>query len=76
MKKRLKGEKLAVFAVVFLVIMNYPILDIANKKAFIGPFPILYLYILLVWLVFILFLAIFIYLERKNYYKDEKGTKH
>lgn len=72
MKKRLKGEKLAVFAVVFLVIMNYPILDIANKKAFIGAFPVLYLYILLVWLVFILFLAIFIYVERKNYYKDEK----
>ena len=69
MKKRLKGEKLAVFAVLFLVMMNYPILDIANKKGFIGAFPVLYVYIFAAWIGFIALLAIFIYLERKNYYK-------
>lgn len=69
MKKRLKGEKLAVFTVLFLVIMNYPILDIANKKAFIGAFPALYVYIFAAWLGFIVLLAVFIYFERKNYYK-------
>jgi apolipoprotein N-acyltransferase len=72
MKKRLKGEKLAVFTVIFLVMMNYPILAIANKKGFIFSFPALYVYIFAIWFGFIVLLAVFIYVERRNYYKDEK----
>lgn len=72
MKKRLKGEKLAVFTVIFLVMMNYPLLSIFNKNGLIFSFPVLYVYIFVGWFSFILLLAVFIHVERRNYYKDGK----
>jgi hypothetical protein len=56
MQGDLKRQKLILLSILLLVLLSYPFISIANKIELAGGFPVLYLYIFLVWLITIIVL--------------------
>ncbi len=54
MKRASFAGKLFFTSLVFLVLLNYPLIQIVNKPVLLGGIPLLYLYIFIVWILMIL----------------------
>jgi len=50
MQSKLKRQKLIVVSIVLFVAFTYPIISIANRNKLVAGIPILFLYILIVWI--------------------------
>lgn len=51
---RIKIPILTFVSILFIVLLNFPILSTVNKPLFFMGFPILYFYIFSIWIIFIL----------------------
>ena len=58
-----RGQRLLFLAVVFGMLLNFPLLAVFNRDGRVGGVPVLYLYVLLVW---VLLVAATGYLTRKS----------
>lgn len=58
--------KYALISILMLMLFNYPLLGTANKLKYVHNAPLLYLYILVVWLIAILLLGIMVIRNRKS----------
>jgi hypothetical protein len=56
MQSKLKQQKLTLFSLLLLVLFTYPVVSIANRSALLAGFPVLFLYIFLVWIIAIILL--------------------
>lgn len=48
-----RSSKLLITFAAFLVLLNYPILNIVDRSHLFGGFPVLYFYLFFVWLLLI-----------------------
>lgn len=64
MQDRVKGRRLFFISVLFLVLLNFPVLSIFNKGSMVAGVPALYLYMMLVWLGCIVAIGLFV--ERRK----------
>jgi hypothetical protein len=48
--KQDKNQKLILFSILLLLLLSYPMVTVANKVALAYGFPVLYLYIFIVWI--------------------------
>jgi TRAP-type C4-dicarboxylate transport system permease small subunit len=69
MQSKLKQQKLTLLSVLLLILFSYPIISIANKHTLIAGFPILYIYIFVVWILAIALL--YLITEGKQRKQDE-----
>jgi tryptophan-rich sensory protein len=69
MQSKLKQQKLTLFSVLLLLLFTYPFISIANKSALVAGIPILFLYILVVWIIAIV--VLYRIAERKQKKPDE-----
>ncbi|GAA4024388.1 hypothetical protein GCM10022409_05480 [Hymenobacter glaciei] len=65
-----RGPKLLFLAVLFGVLLNYPLLAVFDHNGRVGGVPVLYLYVLLVWIALV---ALTGWLVRKKG-EPEEGT--
>jgi hypothetical protein len=65
MKNRLKGEQLVAVSVLFIGLLNFPVISIVNVNQRIAGIPVLYGYVFSVWL-FLVLLTAFILERRSN----------
>lgn len=74
MQDHIKGRRLLFISVLFLVLLNFPVLSIFNKGGMVAGVPVLYLYITLVWFACIVGIGLFV---EKNAppEKVKKGVK-
>lgn len=70
MRDRSKGRRLFFISALFMVLLNFPLLSIFNSGATVGGVPVLYLYLMVVWLVCIAAIAFFI--NRQDPRKQKK----
>ena len=56
MQNNFKRQKLILFSVLLMVLFTYPVISLANQAATIGGIPVLFLYILIVWIIAIFIL--------------------
>ncbi|PVY41886.1 hypothetical protein [Pontibacter virosus] len=70
MRDRSKGRRLFFISALFMVLLNFPVLSIFNSGATVSGVPVLYLYMMVVWLVCIAAIAFFI--NRQNPRKERK----
>jgi hypothetical protein len=56
MQSKLKRQKLVAASILLFVAFTYPIVSIANQATLIAGIPILFLYILIVWIIAIIIL--------------------
>ena len=66
-----KTSKIIFVAILFLLLFSFPFLKMMNKDTFVGPFPLLYFYIILLWLICIAIIAFIVEQKRKNTAADE-----
>ncbi|MVN77678.1 hypothetical protein GO988_15200 [Hymenobacter sp. HMF4947] len=52
-----QGQRLLFVAVLFAVLLNYPLLAAVDRPTRVAGVPVLYLYLLLLWLALILLTA-------------------
>ncbi len=64
MRDRIKGRRLFFLSTLFLVLLNFPVLSIFNKGRLVAGVPVLYLYLMVVWLICIGAIAWFV--ERRH----------
>jgi hypothetical protein len=57
------GQRLLFLAVLFVVLLNYPLLAVFDHNGRVGGVPVLYLYVLLTWGLLV---ALTWYLVREN----------
>ena len=69
MQSKLKQQKLTLFSVLLLVLFTYPLISIANRAALAFGIPVLFLYILIVWIIAII--VLYRIAERKQKKPDE-----
>ncbi len=55
---RLRRQKLSLFSLLLLVLFTYPFMAMADRPVLVRGIPLLYLYILAVWLLAIIVLFI------------------
>ena len=60
MRDRIKGRQLFFMSVLFMVLMNFPLLSIFDSADTVAGLPVLYLYLTIVWLACIAAIAFFI----------------
>ena len=53
-----KAQKLTLIFLLFFALLNYPILNLFNKPEIIGGFPLLYIYVFLLWILLIILTAL------------------
>lgn len=70
MRDLVKGRRLFFISVLFLVLLNFPVLAIFNQGGVVAGVPALYLYLMLVWLVCIVVIGLFV--ERKRIRKPKR----
>ena len=51
MQNKVRQQKLVFTGILLLLLFTYPIITIANRLSMLGGFPVLFLYIFLVWIV-------------------------
>jgi hypothetical protein len=56
MQSKLKQQKLTLFSVLLLVLFTFPFISVANRAAMFAGVPVLFLYILIVWIIAIIVL--------------------
>jgi Ca2+/Na+ antiporter len=56
MQSKLKQQKLTLFSVLLLVLFTFPFVSVANRAAMFAGVPVLFLYILIVWIITIVVL--------------------
>jgi hypothetical protein len=56
MQSKLKQQKLTLFSVLLLVLFTFPFISIANRAVMFAGVPVLFLYILTVWIITIIVL--------------------
>jgi hypothetical protein len=56
MNEEHKTQKLILFSILLLILLSYPFISIINKTVLVGGFPVLFLYIFLVWIFAIIIL--------------------
>lgn len=56
MQSKLKQQKLTLFSVLLLVLFTFPFVSVANRAALFAGVPVLFLYILIVWIITIVVL--------------------
>jgi uncharacterized sodium:solute symporter family permease YidK len=56
MQNNFKRQKLILFSILLMLLFTYPIISLANRAATISGIPVLFLYILIVWIIAILIL--------------------
>ncbi|OYU97337.1 MAG: hypothetical protein CFE21_03325 [Bacteroidetes bacterium B1(2017)] len=64
MKSRNYRSKLVFLTVLFVVLVNYPVLSVFSRPILIGGIPLLFLYLFVVW---VLFLFLVFRLVNKNH---------
>ena len=50
MRDKIKGRRLFFISFLFFMLLNFPVVSIFNKGGYIGGVPVLYVYIMMVWL--------------------------
>ncbi|ARS33960.1 hypothetical protein [Pontibacter actiniarum] len=70
MRDRVKGRRLFFISVLFLLLLNFPVLSIFNKGGVVAGVPVLYLYLMLGWLGCIVAIGLFV--ERKRIRKPKQ----
>ncbi|MBK6381650.1 MAG: hypothetical protein IPO01_19365 [Chitinophagaceae bacterium] len=56
MQSKLKQQKLTLFSVLLLVLFTFPFISVANRVSMFAGIPVLFLYILIVWIITIIVL--------------------
>jgi hypothetical protein len=56
MHNKLKRQNLSLFSILLLVLFTYPFIALADKPVMVKGIPLLYLYILIVWIIAIVIL--------------------
>jgi hypothetical protein len=56
MQSKLKQQKLTLFSVLLLVLFTFPFISVFNRAALFAGIPVLFLYILIVWIITIIVL--------------------
>ncbi len=51
MRDKVKGRRLFFISVLFLALLNFPLISIFNSGAMVAGIPVLYFYIMVVWLL-------------------------
>ncbi|RDV14603.1 hypothetical protein DXT99_13090 [Pontibacter diazotrophicus] len=70
MQDKVKGRRLFFISVLFLALLSFPVLSIFNKGGMVAGVPVLYLYIMLVWLGCIVAVGLFV--ERSRTKRETK----
>ena len=60
MKKESIKAKLVFISLLFIVVTNFPFLEIFNKPVLVAGIPLLYLYLFLIWGFFIVLLYVIV----------------
>jgi predicted tellurium resistance membrane protein TerC len=71
MKQNHKEIKYLISSLIFMVLLNFPILSIFNKNSTVNGIPALFLYVFTVWAVFIGFIYWSVKKEEQQAEKDE-----
>jgi tryptophan-rich sensory protein len=69
MQSKLKQQKLTLFSVLLLVLFTFPFISVANRSTLVAGIPVLFLYILIVWVIAII--VLYRIAERKQKKQDE-----
>lgn len=56
MHNKLKRQNLTMFSILLLVLFTYPFIALADKPLLVNGIPLLYLYIIIVWVITIMIL--------------------
>ncbi|WP_276498031.1 hypothetical protein [Pontibacter litorisediminis] len=70
MRDQVKGRRLFFISALFLVLLNFPVLAIFNSGGVVAGVPVLYFYLMLVWLASILVIGMFA--ERRRFRKPNR----
>jgi len=54
MQSKLKRQKLILISILLFIAFTYPIISIVNKSQLVAGIPLLFLYILIVWIIAII----------------------
>jgi hypothetical protein len=54
----MKSQRFVAVFILGFLLLNYPLLSLFNRRVLVGGFPLLYLYLFLVWAVLIGLIAI------------------
>jgi len=60
MRDRIKNKRLLFISILFLVLLNFPFISIFNKGGLVAGVPVLYGYIMLVWLLCIVAIGVLV----------------
>ncbi|MCX2738741.1 hypothetical protein [Pontibacter anaerobius] len=71
MRDQVKGRRLFFISILFLVLLNFPVLAIFNRDGVVAGVPVLYFYLMLLWLVSIAAIGLFV--ERKLFRKSKRS---
>ncbi|WP_439881562.1 hypothetical protein ACSX1A_00085 [Pontibacter sp. MBLB2868] len=70
MRDRVKGRRLFFISILFLVLLSFPVLSIFNQGGTVAGVPVLYLYLMVMWLLCIVAIGLFV--ERKRIRKPKQ----
>ncbi|MFD2513752.1 hypothetical protein ACFSRY_07725 [Pontibacter locisalis] len=73
MRDRAKGRRLFFISALFLVLLSFPVISIFNKGEVVAGVPMLYLYIMGVWLLCIAAIGLFVDRRRSKRETSKKG---
>ncbi len=57
MQSNVKRQKLILTSIVLMGLLTYPLISIANKQVMVAGIPLLFLYVLVVWVIAIIVFA-------------------
>lgn len=57
MQSKIKRQKLVLASILLMGLFTYPVISIASKPAMLAGIPVLFLYILIVWIIAIIIYA-------------------
>ncbi|HOZ79278.1 MAG TPA: hypothetical protein PLY34_14895 [Ferruginibacter sp.] len=57
MQSNVKRQKLILTSILLMGLFTYPVISIANKRVMVAGIPLLFLYVLLVWIIAIIVFA-------------------
>ncbi len=69
MQNKTNNQKLIFLSILILVLLSYPFISVANKAQLVFGIPMLYLYIIIVWIISIIIL--FLIVEKKQTKNNE-----
>ena len=69
MKRKLRNQQLILLGLLALLLFNFPLLTVANKRHLIGGFPAFYAYLFINWSIIVY--LIYRIADKKNTHPDE-----